>query len=175
APVRGKATAKVTLVEFADFQCPFCKRAEDDAMTQVRKDYPDAVKIVWRDMPLPFHQNAEPAAEAAREALAQKGSTGFWKMHDLLFANQTSLDRPSLDGYAKQLGLDMTKFANAIDNHTHKAEIDADAKAAQTAGISGTPSFLVNGYFLSGAQPYSKFKRLIDLSLQGNAAPAASP
>ena len=171
-PMRGKATAKVTITEFADFQCPFCKRAEDDAVAQVKKVYGDKVKFVWRDLPLSFHQNAEPAAEAAREALAQKGVTGFWKMHDLLFANQTNLDRPSLDGYAKQLGLDMTKFAAAIDNHTHKAEIDAAAKTAQDAGISGTPAFVINGYFLSGAQPYSKFRKLIERSLaESNSAP----
>ena len=171
SPVRGKATATVSVVEFADFQCPFCKRAEDDAITQVRKDYPEKVKIVWRDLPLPFHPNAEPAAEAAREAYAQKGATGFWKMHDLLFANQTKLDRSDLDGYAKQVGLDMTKFAAAIDQHTHKAEIDADSKAAEAAGIQGTPAFLVNGYFISGAQPYTKFKKLIDRSLSEAGAP----
>ncbi|MGH7285051.1 MAG: DsbA family protein, partial [Polyangiaceae bacterium] len=171
SPVRGKSTATVSVVEFADFQCPFCKRAEDDAVSQIRKDYPDKVKIVWRDLPLPFHQNAEPAAEAAREAYAQKGATGFWKMHDLLFANQTKLERTDLDGYAKQVGLDMTKFAAAIDQHTHKAEIDADSKAAEAAGIQGTPAFVVNGYFLSGAQPYTKFKKLIDRSLSEASAP----
>lgn len=172
APMRGKSSAKVTIVEFADFQCPFCKRAEDDAVAEVRKTYGDKVKFVWRDLPLPFHQNAEPAAEAAREALAEKGQAGFWKMHDLLFANQTNLDRASLDTYAKQLGLDMTKFAAAIDNHTHKADIDLDAKAASDARISGTPSFVINGYFLSGAQPYSKFRKLIDRALsESSAAP----
>jgi protein-disulfide isomerase len=170
APMRGKSSAKVTIVEFADFQCPFCKRAEDDAVAEVKKNYGDKVKFVWRDLPLSFHPNAEPAAEAAREALAEKGQTGFWKMHDLLFANQTNLDRASLDGYAKQIGLDMTKFAAAIDNHTHKADIDLDSKAASDAKISGTPSFLINGYFLSGAQPYSKFRKLIDRALSESAA-----
>jgi protein-disulfide isomerase len=170
APTRGKSSAKVTIVEFADFQCPFCKRAEDDAVSEVKKTYGDKVKFVWRDLPLPFHQNAEPAAEAAREALAEKGQAGFWKMHDLLFANQTKLDRASLDGYAKQLGLDPTKFAAAIDNHTHKADIDLDSKAASDAQISGTPSFVINGYFLSGAQPYSKFRKLIDRALAESAA-----
>ncbi|MEO8800919.1 MAG: thioredoxin domain-containing protein [Polyangiaceae bacterium] len=171
SPTRGKATAKVTVVEFADFQCPFCSRVENDAITQLRKDYPDTVKVVWRDLPLPFHEHAMEAAEAAREAFAQKGETGFWKMHDLLFANQTSLDRPSLDGYAKRVGLDMTKYANAMETHSHKADIDADVKAAKDADINGTPAFVINGYFLSGAQPYTKFKKLVDLSL----APPASP
>jgi protein-disulfide isomerase len=170
APARGKSNAKVTIVEFADFQCPFCKRAEDDAVAQVKKNYGDKVRFVWRDLPLPMHANAEPAAEAAREALAEKGESGFWKMHDLLFANQQNLDRLALDAYAKQLGLDMTKFAAAIDNHTHKADIDLDSKAAADAKISGTPSFVVNGYFLSGAQPYSKFRKLIDRALSESAA-----
>jgi protein-disulfide isomerase len=170
APMRGKSTAKVTIVEFADFQCPFCRRVEDDAVAQVKKNYGDKVKFVWRDLPLSFHPNAEPAAEAAREALAEKGQTGFWKMHDLLFANQNNLDRASLDGYAKQLGLDMTKFAAAIDNHTHKADIDLDSKAASDAKISGTPAFVINGYFINGAQPYSKFRKLIDRALTESAA-----
>jgi protein-disulfide isomerase len=177
APMRGKSSAKVTIVEFADYQCPFCKRAEDDAVAAVKKNYGDKVKFVWRDLPLSFHQNAEPAAEAAREALAEKGEAGFWKMHDLLFANQTNLDRASLDGYAKQLGLDPTKFAAALDNHTHKADIDLDSKAASDAKISGTPSFVINGYFLSGAQPYSKFRKLIDRALSESAAapPTTTP
>ncbi|HEX7667622.1 MAG TPA: thioredoxin domain-containing protein, partial [Polyangiaceae bacterium] len=171
SPTRGKATAKVTVVEFADFQCPFCSRAETQSIDQLRKNYPDTVKIVWRDLPLPFHDHAMAAAEAAREAWAQKGDAGFWKMHDLLFANQTKLERADLDGYAKQVGLDMTKYANAMETHTHKAEIEADAKAAKDADINGTPAFVINGYFLSGAQPYTKFKKLVDLSL----APAAGP
>ncbi len=175
APGRGKSGAKVTIVEFADFQCPFCKRAEDDAVAQVKKTYGDKVRLVWRDLPLPMHPNAEPAAEAAREALAEKGESGFWKMHDLLFANQQNLDRASLDGYAKQLGLDMTKFAAAIDNHTHKADIDLDSKAAADAKISGTPSFVINGYFLSGAQPYSKFRKLIDRAFSESAAAPTTP
>ena len=120
-PVARQPNAKVTIVEFSDFQCPFCKRAED-AVNEVMKNYGDKIKFVWRNMPLPMHPDAPLAAQAAMEAYKQKGSDGFWKMHDLLFANQPSKDkqdglkREALDGYAQQLGLDMDKWKAALDS-----------------------------------------------------------
>ena len=105
------------------------------------------------------------AAQAGREALKQKGPDGFWKMHEKMFANQQKLAREDLDGYAKEIGLDMTKFKAALDNRTHKAAVDADDKAGTDIGISGTPAFLVNGYYVSGAQPFQKFKKLIDRAM----------
>jgi protein-disulfide isomerase len=129
------------------------------------------VKFVWRDLPLPMHPEAPLAAEAAREAYKQKGADAFWKMHDKMYANQKDLKRETLDGYAKELGLDMTKWAAALDNHVHKAGVDADAKAGNDAGISGTPAFVImaangkDGYFISGAQPFTKFRKLIDKAL----------
>ena len=175
APARGNASAKIVVQEFSDFQCPFCKRVEA-TLDEVMKNYGSRAKLVWRNTPLPFHPNAEPAAEAAMEAYAQKGNAGFWKMHDLLFTNQGTPDglkRESLDKYAKELGLDMTKFAAAIDGHAHQAAIDADTKAASDAGISGTPSFVINGYYVSGAQPYGKFRAAIERALADGAAPKA--
>lgn len=167
APSKGPANAKVTMQIVSDFQCPFCKRAED-TIAEVSKNYGDKIKIVWRDMPLDFHADAPLAAQAAREAFKQKGSDGFWKMHDLLFQNQgteNGIKREALDKYAAQVGLDMAKFKAALDNQTNKPAVDADKKVAQDAGIQGTPAFIVNGYFINGAQPYPKFKKVIDRAL----------
>jgi protein-disulfide isomerase len=164
APFRGTANAKVVIQQFSDFQCPFCGRVEP-TLEQVLKDYPGKVKIVWRDLPLAFHANAPLAAEAAREAFAQKGNEGFFKMHKLLFDNQQNLERQDLEGYAKKIGLDVGRFGRALDSHVHKAAVDADQKAATDAAVSGTPAFFVGPFFLSGAQPYPKFKKLVERTL----------
>jgi protein-disulfide isomerase len=164
SPSRGPSRAKVVIQMFSDFQCPFCSRVTS-TLEELLKAYPTEVRLVWRNKPLPFHQNAERASEAALEALQQKGNDGFWAMYAILFANQAKLDRASLDGYAAQLGLDPTRFAYALDNHTHKPEIDADAKLADSVDISGTPTFLINGYLVSGAQPLSKFRRVVERAL----------
>jgi protein-disulfide isomerase len=161
---KGADKAKVVIQQWSDFQCPFCSRVEV-TVKEVEKNYGDKVKIVWRDKPLPMHPDAPGAAEAGREALKQKGPGAFWKMHEKMFANQQKLKREDLDGYAKEIGLDMDKFKAAMDNHTHKAAIDADDKAGTDIGISGTPAFVINGYYISGAQPYPKFKKLIDRAL----------
>jgi protein-disulfide isomerase len=166
-PFKGGANAKVVIQEFSDFQCPFCGRVEP-TVKQISEAYGDKVKIVWRHKPLPMHPDAPLAAQAASEAFKQKGSDGFWKMHGLLFQNQSTPDglkRPALEKYGEQLGLDMVKFKSALDNDSHKAEIEADSKIADDAGISGTPAFVINGYFVSGAQPFPKFKKLIDRAL----------
>jgi len=164
APFRGGKDAKVVIQEWADFQCPFCLRAEP-TLTEILKIYGDRVKIVWRDKPLPMHADAAMAAELAREALAQKGQDGFWKMHERLFANQQHLKRADLDDYASALNLDMKGVTRALDSQTHKDVIDNDDRAGTDIGISGTPAFLINGYYLSGAQPLPKFKKLIDKAL----------
>ena len=164
---KGGDKAKVVIQEFSDFQCPFCGRVEP-TVKQITDTYGDKVKFVWRHKPLPMHPDAPLASEASAEAFKQKGSDGFWKMHDLLFQNQSTPDglkRPALEKYAEQLGLDMTKFKSALDNNAHKALIDADSKVADDAGISGTPAFVINGYFVSGAQPFPKFKKLIDRAM----------
>jgi len=167
APVKGNPNAKVTMLEISDFQCPYCKRVEE-SVKEVSKNYGDKVKIVWRHLPLPMHADAPLAAQAAQEAFKQKGSEAFWKMHDLLFDNQSTengLKREALDKYAQQIGLDMAKFKLALDNQTHKAEVDADAKVANDAGINGTPAFIINGYYINGAQPYAKFRKVIERAL----------
>jgi len=164
-PQRGPDDALVTIVMFSDFQCPFCGRVEP-TLTRIREQYGDRVRIVWRNQPLPFHDNAMPAAEAALEAYAQGGDAKFWQLHDVMMEHQTALTRADLETYAQQVGLDMTRFRAALDNHTHQAAVQADSAAGTRAGANGTPSFFINGRTLRGAQPYPAFKALIDEELQ---------
>ncbi len=170
-PSRGARGARVVIQQFSDFQCPFCARVEP-TLAQLEKKYSGRLRIVWRNLPLPFHTNAQLAAEAAYEAFTQKGNDGFWRYHDLLFTHQRDpggLERPALEVYAAQLGLDMTRFRNALDNHTHAGVVQADADIAKAAGIQGTPGFVINGFFVSGAQPQEAFERVIDAILAGRA------
>jgi protein-disulfide isomerase len=167
-PVKGSANAKVTIQIFSDFQCPFCKRVEP-TLAQIEQEFKDKVKFVWRHDPLPFHQDAPLASEAAQEVFVQKGSKGFWEYHDKLFVAQGEPDgikQANLEKLAEGLGVDMTKFKAALANHTHKAAIDADVAVAKAAEINGTPAFSINGYFISGAQPYAAFKRVIQRALK---------
>jgi protein-disulfide isomerase len=169
-PAKGSPGARVAVHEFADFQCPFCARAEV-ALKEVAEVYGDKVRLVWHDLPLPFHENALDAALAAREARTQRGDRGFWELHDTLFADDTKLTRGDLDADARALGLDMRKWAAALDGDAHKAEVAVDASAADKLGFKGTPSFVVvpagskSGYVIVGAQDYAKFHRLIDRAL----------
>jgi protein-disulfide isomerase len=164
SPSRGPANAKIVVQYFGDFQCPFCRRVEP-TLVELEKAYPGQVRIVWRNLPLPMHDRAPLAAEAAMEAFAQRGSAGFWAYHDELMADQAATDRAGLERAAQKIGLDMVRFTRALDNHVHAAEVEADTRIAAAAKISGTPGFTINGYFLSGAQPFSKFKKLADYSL----------
>ncbi|MBV9949609.1 MAG: thioredoxin domain-containing protein, partial [Myxococcales bacterium] len=169
-PARGNMSAKVVIHEWSDFQCPFCGRVEP-TVNQVMKDFGDKVKFVWHDLPLPMHPDAPLAAQAGREAFRQKGPSAFWAMHDKMFTNQQKLKREDLDGYAKELNLDMDKWKAALDGSTHTAEIDADKKSGNDVGIQGTPAFIVaptnasQGYFVNGAQPYTKFRKVIERAL----------
>ena len=119
---------------------------------------------MFRQQPLPFHNNAMPAAEASMAANAQGK---FWEMHDKLFANQQALDRPSLEKYAQEIGLNMAKFKADLDGHKYKDQIEKDSKDGTAAGASGTPSFFVNGKPLVGAQPFDAFKTAIDDAIKG--------
>jgi protein-disulfide isomerase len=175
APSKGPANAKVVIQEFADFQCPFCARAEA-TIDEVLKAYPTQVRLVWRHLPLTYHPDAAIAAQAAQEALAQKGNDGFWKMHKLLFDGQKvqdGLKRDALEGYARTIGLDVARFNAALDAGKHKAEVDLDERAASAASLGGTPAFVINGYFISGAQPATKFRKVIERALADAAAPPA--
>jgi protein-disulfide isomerase len=164
SPVRGKATALVTIVEFGDFQCPFCARVQP-ALQQVISTYGDKVRVVWKHQPLPFHPRAEPAAEVALEVRARRGDAGFWRIHDALFADPTHLDDQALEAQAFAAGLDAGLARRAIADHVHKAEIDADMDLAEDVAASGTPHFFVNGRRLVGAQPFDRWKAVIDEEL----------
>jgi protein-disulfide isomerase len=122
---------------------------------------------VWRDYPLSFHRDAHLAAEAAREVYRQKGNDAFWRFRDILFANQKQLSRAYLGRYAQQMpGIDMDAFRAALDRGTHRAAVDTDLNAIERAGIQGTPSFLINGKLIRGAQPYEAFKVVLAATLR---------
>jgi len=162
SPVKGAATAKVTLIEFSDFQCPFCKR-HAATLDRVMKEYGKDVRLAFKHNPLPFHKDAPLAAEASMAAAAQGK---FWQMHDKLFVDTRKLKREHLDGYAKAIGLDMNKFKAALDKRTFKKGILADQVLGKKYGARGTPATFVNGKLLSGAQPYEKFKAAIDAEIK---------
>ncbi len=160
-PIKGANDALVTIVEISDFECPFCSRV-NPTIKQIMDTYGDKVRVVWRNNPLPFHKNAPLAHQAAMEAFDQKGSEGFWQYHDKLFANQKALTRENLEKWAQEIGLNAAEFKQALDSGEHKSKIDADQALASKIGARGTPHFVINGRKLSGAQPFDKFKTVID-------------
>ena len=164
SPQLGPKTALVTIVEFSDFQCPYCKRAQP-TLQQIKTTYGNDVRIVFKHEPLPFHPRAEPAAQVALEARAEKGDTGFWAAHDKLFDSQPQLDDADLEKVATDLKLDVAKVKSAIATHKYKSTIDADQSTADDFQASGTPHFFVDGRRLVGAQPFAKFKTIIDEEL----------
>jgi protein-disulfide isomerase len=169
-PARGNQNARVTIHEWSDFQCPFCQRVEP-TLTRLLKEYAGRVRLVWHDLPLPMHPDAPLAARAAREAYKQKGQRAFWQMHDKLFEDQNNLKRDTLDGYARELMLDMDRWNAVLVGAEKTGVLEGDRQAAEDMGITGTPAFVVvpghanAGYFLSGAQSYPKFRKLVDRAL----------
>jgi protein-disulfide isomerase len=174
-PMWGNRTAPVTIVQFSDYQCPHCGRVEP-AIQQVRDAYgPDKVRIVWKNEPLSFHPNAKPAAEAGEGVFALAGSDAFWKFHDVAFKNQSALGPDSYLKWAKDAGVkDVAKLKAGLDAHTWSDKVDKDAAQGQAIGAGGTPTFFVNGVALVGAQPFEKFKVVIDQELQKAQAKLAS-
>jgi len=167
--VKGQEGARVTIVEFTDYQCPYCARYVEEAYQEIMKQYLEKgqVKYILRDLPLPFHANAVPAAVAARCA-GQAGK--YWEMHDKLFGSQeewSSLTPPTdkFVAYAGALGLDTGKFRSCLADPAIKTEVEADGEMASKIGASGTPTFFVNGKALVGAQPFASFKELIEAEL----------
>ena len=162
SPSRGPASAPIELIEFSDFQCPFCQRA-NPTVQQVLTTYGDRIRFVYRHYPLPNHPNARPAAEASACA-AEQGK--FWPYHDRLFSGQAGMTDGELKQHAVAVGLDAAKFNGCVDAHKFKALVDADVHAGEEAGVNGTPAFFINGRMLSGAQPYDAFKKIIDEELK---------
>jgi len=166
SPVRGPRDALVTIVEFADFQCPFCNRLEP-TLEALRAKYGSDLRIVWKNEPLPFHTRALPAAELAMEAYSEKGDATFWLVHDELYRSQTThFDDATLMSIASKYGVDTTKAKTAITTNKYQTQIDADHTLGKGVGVSGTPNCFINGRQLSGSQPQSVFETAIDEELK---------
>ena len=164
-PARGPEDASVVIIEFSDFQCPFCARFFQDTLPLILRDYGERVRLVYRDFPLAqIHPFAQKAAEGAQCAFEQD-EDAFWAYHDLLFANQNALDDASLKGYAQQLGLDADDFAECLDSGRFTREVQEDLADGVAAGVQGTPSFFINGQPVRGAQPYQVFQSVIEAAL----------
>jgi protein-disulfide isomerase len=164
-PSKGNAKAPVTIVEFSDFQCPYCVRAEP-TVEQVLSAYGDKVRLVYRDYPLPMHPYAPKAAEASHCAEDQGK---YWEMHGKLFATSGTangeLPVDTLKKLARDLGLDGAKFDKCLDSGEKKSVVDENTKAGRAAGVTGTPAFFINGRFISGALPLDEFKKIVDEEL----------
>lgn len=159
SPVKGPADAPITVVEFSDFECPFCKRGAA-TVDELMKAYPGKVKLVYKNRPLNFHKQARPAAKAALAAHAQGK---FFEYYHELFTNQQRLSEPTFyEETAKKLGLDVAKWKTAMESAAVEEQIKADEKIADSLGVNGTPSFFINGVNLQGAQPLPEFKRVVD-------------
>ncbi|MGA7869705.1 MAG: thioredoxin domain-containing protein, partial [Candidatus Binatus sp.] len=165
-PVLGAKDAPVTIVEFTDFQCPFCK-ATEATLKQLREKYGDKIRLVHMDFPLPFHSHALDAAKAARCANEQGK---FWPYRDALFANQGKLAPADLKATAKTLGMNTTEFDACFDKAKYDSQIKSDQAAGEKAGVDGTPAFFIDGRPLTGAQPIPKFEELINDELANGGA-----
>lgn len=172
SPTLGSAKAPVTIVEFSDFQCPFCRKFYNDAYQEIKKTYIDTgkVRMVFRHYPLSFHAAARPAAIASQCAFDQGK---FWEYHDLMFAEQDkqgqgtiTFGATELKAWAQKLSMNAATFNSCLDSSEHADIVDTDMKVAGTLGITGTPSFVVNGKLIVGAQPFSTFKEAIEAALK---------
>ena len=163
SPFRGAEDAKVTIIEFSDYQCPFSKKVQL-TLEKILQKYPQEVKLVFKQHPLSFHKDAQLAAEASLAAGAQGM---FWEMHDIIFENQRRLKEENLLEYAGELGLNIDQFKAALKDHRFKEQVDREAQQAAKIGATGTPAFFINGRFLSGAQPLENFVKVIDEELSG--------
>lgn len=155
---KGPEDAPITIIEISEYQCSFCKKG-NDTIEQVFEAYPDKIRLVFKHLPLEFHNNAQKAAEAV-ECAGEQGK--FWEMHNMLFANQQGLEISDLKSYAEDLGLDTKKFNQCLDSGKYKGKIDAQIKEAQDFGVTGTPGFFINDRFLAGAYPLEEFTKIID-------------
>ncbi len=162
-PSVGPDSAKVTVVEFSDFQCPYCGQASN-TVKRIRDTYGDKVRVVFRQYPLSFHENARAAAVASLAAHAQGK---FWALHDLMFDHQGALDRASLEGYAKQAGLDLPAFKKALDGQSFDAQIDADLALGRSVHVDGTPTMFINMRRVDNPTAFDEVSPLIDAALAG--------
>ena len=160
-PFKGPANAPVTIIEFSDFQCPYCSRGAT-TIAQLMTEFPTQIKLVYMAFPLGFHENAQKAAEAYECAAAQGKA---YEMHDKMFANQGTLAVANLKSYAAELGMDATAFNSCLDNGEKAATVAAQAAVGSQNGVDGTPSFFINGKLVVGAQPIDVFRTEVNAAL----------
>lgn len=163
SPVRGPADARITLVEFSDFECPYCSAAEKQ-VDIVMAAYPKDVKLIYKQFPLSMHPHAELAAEAS---LAAREQGKFWEMYDVLFKNYRRLSREGIMAWAKELGLDMDKFKADLDSGKYKAVVEKDLADGETAGVYGTPAFYIDGKQYNGEVTLAAMKPIFEAELKG--------
>lgn len=161
--VKGPDDAKVTIVEFSDFQCPFCSRATD-LINQILKAYPDDVRLVYKNFPLSFHKQAMPAAKAAIAA----GKQGkFWEMHDIIFENYRTLADDKYPEYAEEIGIDVEQFKVDMADKSTADQVSAEMRQASKVGVRGTPTFFINGKKPQG-RSFEIYKSIIDEEIKKN-------
>ena len=164
-PVFGPADAPITIIEFSDYECPYCKKWHLEVWPRLQEAYPDQIRLVYRDFPLAqIHPNATPAAAAANCAGEQDS---FWEYNELLYTTNQSLGAGIFDAIAQELKLDMGSFNECLESGRYNEEINADFEYAANLGVSSTPTFFVNGIPVVGAQPFEMFSQLIDQELAG--------
>ena len=161
-PVRGPASAKVTIVEFSDFQCPYCAKATVE-VTQILNKYPKDVRFLFKQFPLDIHSQAAVAAEASLAAQAQGK---FWEMHDKLYANFRSISRVRILAWAREVGLDVTRFKTDLDSHKYLARVTAEEKQGEDAGVVGTPTFYINGKKLNSSFEFAIIEPVIQAEMK---------
>ncbi|OFV97858.1 MAG: hypothetical protein A3F68_01775 [Acidobacteria bacterium RIFCSPLOWO2_12_FULL_54_10] len=172
ARVRGNPQAPITIVEFSDFQCPFCLNVYKTIQGLLKK-YDGQIKLAYRDFPLrQIHPEAQKSAEASRCA-GEQGK--FWEYHDLLFENPKDLKSPALIMRAATIDLDTEQFEVCLNSNKFTTSVEEDLQAGMKAGVSGTPAFFINGFSISGAQPSAAFEKLIDAELSKPVASASAP
>ncbi|MFB6158514.1 MAG: DsbA family protein [Candidatus Nanohalobium sp.] len=173
-PALGDKDAPVTIVEYADYQCPFCRKYFTETFSKIKENYIDTGKVryIYKDFPLPQlgHDNAIEMAEAANCA---KDQGKYWEMHDKLYKEQNEIsprrtakfDAKKIDQWAEEIGLNMSQYNQCMESDKYKSEVQQDRREGKTLGVSGTPTFFINGKKLVGAQPYSRFETVIEQEL----------
>lgn len=163
-PVLGKKDAPVTIIEFSDYQCPFCGRFYTQTLPLIKSKYIDTgkVKLIFRDFPLSFHPEAMPAAVAANCA-GEQGK--YYQYHDKIFDNQATMGGNSYKQWAQELGLNVAQWESCLKDPKQTEEVQKDLRDGTAAGVQGTPAFFINGQLISGAQPFSVFEQIIEAEL----------
>ena len=168
-PIKGDKKADITLVEFTDYECPFCQRAFQQSISKLDKYVNDGtLRIVTKDYPLPFHPEAQKAAESAHCARKQGGDAKYYSMHDLLFNEGVVGGVATFKDYAKQLGLDAAKFSTCLESNEFEDEVKADLQYGAQIGVQGTPAFFMNGRMISGACPLETFESAYQAEKKGD-------